>query len=1270
MTHWIHPPLRDREPGRGPFDPVFEGARHGLSRDLALTLWQHACAEATDASGRRDDDLARRRFYQLAARLAARGGRLRPDPGRLTRVATEFDGALTPTGALAPRVPGRVTRVGVELHTAPAPADALALRVPGRTTLVAADARRRAQLGAGAIHDADTAPSIDELSARRRPTPPANPATAHARSTASPSARLAARGRDGQSRASSRDLLERVLAILAAADHGAPLPGELAARMTTALAGADPAIAFDHVRVHADEAAAEAAELLGAQAFTVGHHIYFARDQFAPGTEAGDRLLRHELTHVAQHSRGELAAHGTLDLVAESSAAEAEARAAEARPARPSTAPQLGNAAAVRTSTDPASNDILAGRSPARYPGKGSVGDGGGGSDAPDLVPARAAFQAPEALGFPAATLHRSGEAPVDDAAAHDPTIAAALARRGAGDALPATLRRDMEAVLGADLSRVRVHTDAVAGTAARTIHARAFTIGADIFFAPGAFEPASDSGRELLAHELTHAVQAQDGRVATGGGLRISDPDEAAEREAEQVAHHVRSAPRRDLAQSALVFVATAFPPTPALAHGAAVFRAPATGRGANPLVVPAGGKPVNEIGLVARDQEPQLRMRSSMSTANDSNILATLPFNTRVQVMQAFPGDWLLIATADGRLGYCARQYIWYAPEHKLPEPNAKLHKVQGGTAGFAISIAQHYYGDIANKWGTDLRFFVNVLGAVNHQDIPDTTSGWKTVQFKADTYIWIPSAEFAKSLHSVLNSGSLTYNVASALGIAGFLERAGQLYSDFKDAIALSGKYLRGAISKHAEESILGILESLMWMAVGAVALLAITTVVGAAIGALAGGVGAAPGAAAGFEVGLALLDWIGLAFLVKWIGSAIARIGSTFATFFGAVWNARGDHQAIDTAARAFAEAIGTLVGVLLEALVMWAISAGVKAAVPKIAETPIGRAFGKTKLSEWLDARIKSYNAGEAPILGPKQALRKLLELRRKGGKGDKGETPPKTGDAYDQLAEKHAVDDVVTQILREQKIDPALVERLLANKMNPFDIAETALDFGGEGLRAIETMVKGNVQPKAAMAVLSMARDMGISDQVIALVNSGKLESLQGLKKFMTEISQELSQMDPAPGNWHTGKFNELMEAYRRAVQQGHDVSLGGNAAAKGGKPAGKADVIDYDAKQALQSKTVTGPKLENVIDNLQKAVDQLNGEHGELPPEGYQRIADIIIEGPKNELFQASRDQIAAALKGKIHGLDKLSPKGATPGVVRVKNAISTFIFQVSELQ
>src|SRR5262249_20874107 len=160
--------------------------------------------------------------------------------------------------------------------------------------------------------------------------------------------------------------------------------------------------------------------------------------------------------------------------------------------------------------------------------------------------------------------------------------------------------------------------------------------------------------------------------------------------------------------------------------------------------------------------------------------------PFNTHVQVMQSFASDWLLVATLDGKMGYCARPYVWFAPAHKMPEPNAKLHKVEAGEPGYAINIASHYYGAVADKWGADLRFYVNVLGAVNHLDVPHTVGGWRTVQFPADRYIWIPSIEFARTLHGVLSSGSITYEVADALGIAGIIERIGQLISDFKEAI----------------------------------------------------------------------------------------------------------------------------------------------------------------------------------------------------------------------------------------------------------------------------------------------------------------------------------------------------------------------------------------------------------------------------------------------------------------------------------------------------
>jgi Domain of unknown function (DUF4157) len=60
---------------------------------------------------------------------------------------------------------------------------------------------------------------------------------------------------------------------------------------------------FSEVRVHTDPAAARSAAGLGALAYTAGRDVVFAAGRFAPGTREGDRLLAHELAHVAQQPR-------------------------------------------------------------------------------------------------------------------------------------------------------------------------------------------------------------------------------------------------------------------------------------------------------------------------------------------------------------------------------------------------------------------------------------------------------------------------------------------------------------------------------------------------------------------------------------------------------------------------------------------------------------------------------------------------------------------------------------------------------------------------------------------------------------------------------------------------------------------------------------------------------------------------------------------------------------------------------------------------------
>ena len=57
---------------------------------------------------------------------------------------------------------------------------------------------------------------------------------------------------------------------------------------------------FSNVRLHTNERAAASAKALGARAFTVGSDITFARDQFAPHTAEGRKLLAHEFAHVVQ----------------------------------------------------------------------------------------------------------------------------------------------------------------------------------------------------------------------------------------------------------------------------------------------------------------------------------------------------------------------------------------------------------------------------------------------------------------------------------------------------------------------------------------------------------------------------------------------------------------------------------------------------------------------------------------------------------------------------------------------------------------------------------------------------------------------------------------------------------------------------------------------------------------------------------------------------------------------------------------------------------
>jgi hypothetical protein len=106
---------------------------------------------------------------------------------------------------------------------------------------------------------------------------------------------------------------------------------------------------------------------------------------------------------------------------------------------------------------------------------------------------------------------------------------------RGGGVGLSRATRARVAPIVGDPLTDVRVHDGPSADALARSVQARAFTTGRDVFFARGEYRPGTSDGERLLAHELTHVVQ-QRGSTASGP-LTVTDPGDRFEREAEHAA-------------------------------------------------------------------------------------------------------------------------------------------------------------------------------------------------------------------------------------------------------------------------------------------------------------------------------------------------------------------------------------------------------------------------------------------------------------------------------------------------------------------------------------------------------------------------------------------------------------------------------------------------------------------------------------------------------------------------------------------------------------
>jgi len=170
----------------------------------------------------------------------------------------------------------------------------------------------------------------------------------------------------------------------------------------------------------------------------------------------------------------------------------------------------------------------------------------------------------------------------------------------------------------------------------------------------------------------------------------------------------------------------------------------------------------------------------------------------------------------------------------------------------------------------------------------------------------------------------------------GIQGTTEdpNALQKIGYLKDAVAsMSQQYVLSAIKRHTTEDFLEIIKGIVPGLMIAFGAIIVSAAIGAGVGAMFFGVGAAPGAALGGIIGtkiaVAVLGYLGLAFLAYYVVEHVGEAGQYFAHGIWLAWNSAGSRVKIVTAGREFAEGIGVLFSLILQAMLAFLLKNGGK-----------------------------------------------------------------------------------------------------------------------------------------------------------------------------------------------------------------------------------------------------------------------------------------------------------------------------------------------------
>jgi RNase P/RNase MRP subunit p29 len=228
-----------------------------------------------------------------------------------------------------------------------------------------------------------------------------------------------------------------------------------------------------------------------------------------------------------------------------------------------------------------------------------------------------------------------------------------------------------------------------------------------------------------------------------------------------------------------------------------------------------------------------------------------------------------------------------------------------------------------------------------------------------------------------------------------------------------------------------------------------------------------------------------------------------------------------------------------------------------------------------------------------------------------GGGGSEGVPANRDGPLWEELQ----IEPKVRKRLEYEQVAPKTVKELAERGMSAEELAEFVQSFqreyphsgvadGSQLAKMLNDLGKYGRRLREAKELLQATAERGQKafkevERTLKMMNeleaSGRLNNPQGLRNALEDATPELIEKG------RSGHLRELEIALER-VRQGHDVQLGAMYDYRLGRDVG-GDVVDFTAKEVIQSKDLTAKSEATLWENIETAALQAMGKRGEFPP-------------------------------------------------------------------